>query len=252
MKLICLEEHVMDYGIAQATARIQEENAPYFRETSPQGLPAYAAPDVGTDMGEGRLADMDANGIDIFLDHERYAPILAKAAELQVPLYLHPGFPVKEVQEAYYAGLDPLLSARLSAFGWGWHAEVGVHIIRMILAGLFDRYPDLQIIAGHWGEMVPFFLDRLDAMLPQSITHLNRSITETFIRHVYVTPSGMYSWPQFQFILQVVGADRILYSVDYPYIENKGAREFLENAAISQYDKEKIGYRNAEKLLKIH
>lgn len=330
MRLICLEEHVMDQGIAQATSKVQEQNAPYLRESSPQGLPAYASPEEGTDMGAGRLADMDAHGIDmqvlsisngaqlitgpeavpvtrtandrlasavqahptrfaafaalpmafpeaavtelertnhlgfkgvllsgrpeagaVFLDNEKYAPVLAKAAELQVPIYLHPGFPVKEVQEAYYAGLNSLLSARLSLFGWGWHAEVGVHIIRMILSGVFDRHPTLQVIAGHWGEMVPFFLDRLDSVLPQSITHLQRSITETFINHVYVTPSGMFTWPHFQFILDVVGVDRILYSVDYPYLKNNGARNFLESAPLSQVDKEKIAHKNTEKLLNI-
>jgi len=87
-----------------------------------------------------------------FLDDPRYSPVLAAAEALNVPIYTHPGVPLKRVQEAYYAGLDPSVSARLSMFGWGWHAEAGVQIIRMILAGVFDKYPRLNIIAGHWGR----------------------------------------------------------------------------------------------------
>lgn len=91
-----------------------------------------------------------------FLDDPRYSPVLAAAEALNVPIYTHPGVPLKRVQEAYYAGLDPSVSARLSMFGWGWHAEAGVQIIRMILAGVFDKYPRLNIIAGHWGRWFRF------------------------------------------------------------------------------------------------
>lgn len=331
MKIIALEEHVMDTGIATASLSIQERVAPYVRHSLVPGLPAFPIPGSLEDIGEKRLADMDAHGIDmqvlsicnsaqfitgpevipltqlannhmadavkaypdrfaafaclpmahpkkaatelertvkefgfkgtllvgrpevdaVFLDNERYEPVLAMAENLQVPLYMHPGFPVRIVQEAYYAGLKPVVSARLSLFGWGWHAEVGVHILRMILSGVFDRYPRLQLITGHWGEMVPFFLDRLDEMLPRQVTGLSRTITETFTQQIYVTPSGMFSWPQFQFILEVMGADRIIYSIDYPFITNKGARAFLENAPISQEFKEKIAHGNAERLMNL-
>ncbi|MCM1566936.1 MAG: amidohydrolase family protein [Dehalobacter sp.] len=187
----------------------------------------------------------------IFLDNPKFEPVLAMANFLKVPIYMHPGFPARTVQEAYYAGLDPVVSARLSAFGWGWHAEVGVHMLRMILSGVFVKYPNLQLIAGHWGEMVPFFLARLDEALSKEATHLPKTISETFINHVYVTPSGMFTLPHFQFILQVLGADRIIFSVDYPYIGNESARAFLENAPISASDKEKIAHGNAERLLKL-
>lgn len=188
---------------------------------------------------------------DTFLDDERYAPVLAAAAELNVPLYLHPGVPLPVVQQAYYSGFDPDVSARFSMFGWGWHSEPGVQLVRMMLAGVFDRYPTLQVIAGHWGEMVPFFLARLDETIPKSVSGLSRTMTETFKQHVHVTPSGMFDLPHFQFILQVVGADRVIYAVDYPYLNHNGARAFLENAPISQADKEKIAHGNAEKLFNL-
>lgn len=331
MKIIGLEEHLIDPGIAGASMAAQQKIAPYFKTSMVPGLPAFPAPGSLEDIGEKRLADMDANGIDmqvlsisnlaqlitdpeavhlaeqannrmagaikahpdrfaafaclpmahpeaaaaelkrtveelgfkgallsgrpeagaVFLDNERYTPVLDMAARLRVPIYLHPGPPIHSVQEAYYSGLEPVVSARLSLFGWGWHAEVGVHILRMILSGVFERYPDLQLIAGHWGEMVPFFLDRLDETLPKQVTSLSRTVSETFVQQVYVTPSGMFSWPQFQFVLEVVGEDRIIYSMDYPYIRNEGARAFLENAPIDQRVREKVAHSNAERLLSL-
>lgn len=186
-----------------------------------------------------------------FLDDPKYAPVLAMAESLEVPIYVHPGVPAKVVQEKYYSGFTSDVSARLSMFGWGWHAEAGIQIVRMILAGVFDKYPKLQIIAGHWGEMVPFYLARMDDTLPKSVTGLTRSISETFVQHVYVTPSGMLNQPHFNFTLDVMGAERIIYAVDYPYLTNTGARAFLENAPITQAQKELIGHGNAERLFKL-
>ncbi|HTB13610.1 MAG TPA: amidohydrolase family protein [Bryobacteraceae bacterium] len=184
-----------------------------------------------------------------FLDDARYEPVLAKLSELNVPIYLHPGFPLPQVREPYYGGLDKEAGARLSMFGWGWHNEAGIQVIRMILSGKFEQYPDLQVISGHWGEMVPFYLQRMDDTIPREATRLSRSITETYKAHVYVTPSGMLNLPHFEFTYKVLGADRILYSIDYPYLTLTGARDFLENLSISERDKEKIAHGNAEALL---
>jgi hypothetical protein len=184
-----------------------------------------------------------------FLDDARYEPVLAKLNELKVPIYLHPGFPLPQVRQPYYGGLDKEVSARLSMFGWGWHNEAGIQVIRMILSGKFEQYPDLQVISGHWGELVPFYLQRLDDAIPQEATELSRSITETYKAHAYVTPSGMLNLPHFEFIHKVLGPDRILYSIDYPYLTLTGARDFLGNLSISQRDKEKIAHGNAEALL---
>jgi len=122
----------------------------------------------------------------------------------------------------------------------------------MILSGSFERFPKLQVISGHWGEFVPFFLFRLDQALPRDVTGLSKSITETYREHVYVSPSGIFDMPQLSFAMDMLGAERILYSVDFPLIGNEGAREFLENAPISDADKEKIAYRNAAELLKLN
>jgi uncharacterized protein len=143
-----------------------------------------------------------------------------------VPLYAHPGIPLPDVQQAYYSGFSPEVTAQFSLTGWGWHHEAGIHVLRMILSGIFEKYPGLQIISGHWGEMVPFYLPRLDDMLPPNVTGLPRTITETYLNHVWVTPSGLFDLPHFQFIHTVIGADRIIWSVDYPYLTLDGTREF--------------------------
>ncbi|WP_202864018.1 amidohydrolase family protein [Pseudomonas baetica] len=121
----------------------------------------------------------------------------------------------------------------------------------MMLSGVFEKHPRLQVISGHWGEMVPFYLQRLDDAIPQEASGLSQSITETYKKHVHVTPSGMFDLPHFEFIHKVLGADRIIYSVDYPYLTLSAARAFLENLPISQEDKEKIAYRNAETLFRL-
>jgi predicted TIM-barrel fold metal-dependent hydrolase len=186
-----------------------------------------------------------------FLDDERYGAVLAKLEELAVPIYVHPGFPLPQVRAAYYAGLEKEVSARFSMFGWGWHHEAGIQVLRMILAGTFERFPGLQVISGHWGEMVPFYLQRMDDTLPRKVTGLPRSISDTYRDHVYVTPSGMLNLRHFEFIHKVLGAERIVHSVDYPYLTQVGARDFLQGLQIGQEEREKIAHGNAEMLLQI-
>ncbi|MDV3778001.1 amidohydrolase [Elizabethkingia anophelis] len=189
-----------------------------------------------------------------FLDSPQFEPVLKKLNELKCPLYLHPNIPVHTVQQAYYSGLKKEISALLSIYGWGWHNESGIHLIRLILSGVFDRFPHLNVICGHWGEMVPFFLQRMDDAIPQDVSGLSRTIMQTYKDHVYVTPSGMVGepyLPHFEFIYKLLGADRIMYSIDYPYLTLSGTREFLDSLPISDEEKAKIAYKNAEKLLGI-
>jgi predicted TIM-barrel fold metal-dependent hydrolase len=164
---------------------------------------------------------------------------------------LHPTIPSRAVQDAYYSHLDPAVSGALATAGWGWHLETGIHALRMIVAGIFDQYPGLQLILGHWGEMIPFYLARVDEVLSPVTKHLQRRISEYFLQQVYVTPSGMFTLPSFLLTLQIMGADRIMYAVDYPYVAGDQARTFLENAPLSPADKAKIAYGNAEKVLKL-
>ncbi len=188
-----------------------------------------------------------------FLDHPSLFPVLQRAALLGVPLYLHPGLPTEVLRREYYADLSPDVSFALSGPAWGWHAETGLHVLRMILAGIFDRLPQLQIIIGHMGEMIPFMLDRTDTLLTPLARRdgLQRSIAETFRSNFWVTTSGLFSPPPFQLLQQTIGIDRILFSVDYPFNKNSEGRAFLNALPISSGDKAKISHLNAEKLLKI-
>lgn len=192
-----------------------------------------------------------ASGKEAFLDDKTFLPVLEAAESLNVPIYIHPAPPMTAVQKSYYDGLGDRLSARLSLYGWGWHNEAGVQLIRLILSGAFEKFPKLQIIAGHWGEMVPFFLSRLDQALPKAVTKLERTVTETFKENVYVTPSGIFDYPQLKFCIDVLGAERIIHSVDYPFILNDKAVSFVENAPITATEKELIAYKNAESLFGI-
>lgn len=192
-----------------------------------------------------------ASGEDAFLDDKAFVPILQAAEHFNAPIYIHPAPPATGVQKAYYDGLGDRLSARLSLYGWGWHNETGIQVIRLILSGTFDKFPKLKVIAGHWGEMVPFFLSRLDQALPQSVTNLKKSITETFRQNVYVSPSGIFDYPQLKFCKEVLGADRIIHSADYPFILNDDVLAFIENAPITDNEKELIAYKNAERIFGI-
>nr|BBH91951.1 amidohydrolase [Thermogemmatispora argillosa] len=187
----------------------------------------------------------------LFLDDPRFRPVLEAAEALDVPIYLHPAPPPEPVIEACYAGLPANVTSVFATAGWGWHLETGIHALHLILAGVFDRHPRLKMILGHWGEMIPFYLARIDQTLTPAATHLQRPVADYFLEHFYVTPSGMFTLPPLLLTLQIMGADRILYAVDYPYIQDRQARAFLERAPLSPADREKIAHGNAERLLKL-
>jgi predicted TIM-barrel fold metal-dependent hydrolase len=204
-----------------------------------------------SDLGLTATMLLGHPGEDVFLDDPRYAQVLAKLEQLSVPIYIHPGPPLPEVQRPYYGGFDKEVTARLSLYGWGWHNEAGVQVLRLILSGALDRHPGLRIISGHWGEMVPFFLQRLDDSLPPAATGLSRTISETYRDQVFVTPSGMFNLPHFLFVRAVLGADRIMFSVDYPYITMVGARRWLEGLPIDEAERTAIAHATAERLLRL-
>jgi predicted TIM-barrel fold metal-dependent hydrolase len=186
-----------------------------------------------------------------FLDDPKYAPVLHKLSDLRVPLYLHPFYPLPQVQEVYYAGLRPEVSAQFSLGAWGWHNEAGVHVLRLILSGAFEQFTGLQVISGHWGEMVPFYLQRIDDVLPPTVTGLSTTVTDTYRNRVWVTPSGMFYEPHFEFIRSVIGIDRLIWAVDYPYLTLDGTRKFLENLPVTEDERHKVAHRNAESLFRL-
>jgi predicted TIM-barrel fold metal-dependent hydrolase len=182
-----------------------------------------------------------------YLDDKFYWPILERAEALGVPIYLHPTQPPKPVIEASYGGFPPMVTDMLAGPGWGWHIETAIHVIRLILGGVFDRYPELQIVIGHLGEALPFMLQRLDVM-PMSVTKLNRPMSAYLRENIHYTISGFNFTAPFLDLLLEVGADRIMFSADYPYASMTQARAFLDHLPVSPADKERIACGNAERL----
>jgi len=183
-----------------------------------------------------------------YLDDRFFWPILERAELLNVPIYLHPTRPPQPVIDASYAGFTPLITDMLAGPGWGWHIETAIHVIRLILGGVFDRYPKLQLVIGHMGEALPFMLPRLDVM-PMAMTRLNRPNSAYLRENLHYTFSGFNFTPTFLELLLQVGVDRIMFSADYPYGSMTQARAFLDQLPVSPADKERIAHGNAERLL---
>jgi predicted TIM-barrel fold metal-dependent hydrolase len=151
-----------------------------------------------------------------YLDDKLFWPIFECAEGLRVPIYLHPTQPPKPVIEASYSGFSSIVTEMLAGAGWGWHIETAIHVIRLILGGVFDQYPKLQIVIGHMGEALPFMLQRLDVM-PIAMTKLSRPISSYLRENVHYTFSGFNFTPTFLDLVLQVGVDRIMFSADHPY-----------------------------------
>jgi len=186
-----------------------------------------------------------------FLDDPRFTPILARAEVLDVPIYLHPGLPPRSVYEAYYDGLPGATGFRLSTAAWGWHSETAIHILRLVLSGTLDRHPKLKLIIGHMGEGLAAMMVRSDKILNPEAPHLKRSVKDTILDHVSVTTSGMFTLPPLEALLAVFGADRVMFSIDYPYSSNRLGRDFVDSLKLPPAELEKFAHGNADRLLKL-
>jgi hypothetical protein len=326
-RIITLEEHFLDPAVTAAGREQFVAHSPGFGASydAAKGLPYAPTPAQLTDLGDGRIADMDAHGIsmqvisalnpqyvpaddaavvrsandraaaavtaypdrfaafaglptaapevaadelsrcvselgfvgamifgrtdDEFLSAPRFAPVLERVAQLGVPIYLHPAAPPVETSRTNYDGFDDVVTARFQTAAWGWHNETAVHFIHLYLAGVFDRYPDLQVILGHWGELIPFYLERIDEAIPVRASGLDRGFADVFRQNVYVTPSGMWTQANFRYCVEMLGVERIMFSVDYPFLPHDGAVAFLEDAQLGDAEKDLVGHGTAERVL---
>jgi len=187
-----------------------------------------------------------------FHDLPEFWPIFAKAEELDVPIYIHPGRPHPDVIEAYYKEYKDQFRSILSA-GWGFTVETATAGVRLVLSGVLDKHPNVKIILGHMGEGLPFLLWRIN----HSFNKLSRpegqdvQFRDLFCKHFYITTSGNFSNPALLCSVMEMGVDRILFSVDWPYVENKPGTEWMEGIPLSEEDKVKIYNGNAKKLLRM-
>jgi uncharacterized protein len=217
-----------------------------------------AAPQQAVDELDRRVRQQGFKGTLInghsrgrYLDDKFFWPILERAETLNVPIYLHPTVPAKPVADVLYGGFSPPVSGMFAAAGWGWHIETGVHLIRMILGGVFDRYPKLQVVVGHLGEGVPFMLERLNRNLPMQMTKLERPVAAYLRENVHYTFAGFNFTATFLDLLLEVGVERIMFSCDHPYGSMVEARTFLDRIPVSTADRVRIAHANAEQLFNL-
>jgi len=251
----------MDAATAVPLARRANDNLYESISARPERFRAFATiptpePEAAADELErtvkelkfvGALVNGPTNGV--FFDDKRFWPICARAEALDVPIYLHPATPHKAVVDAYFR--DYLTDfPGLSQAAWGFTIDTATQAIRMILSGVFEAYPNLKIILGHMGETLPFALWRIN----HGITRPgNKPIAfrETFCRNFWITTSGHFSTPALLCSMMELGSDRILYSVDYPFVDNLPGTKWLETLQISPDDREKLFSGNATRLLKL-
>ena len=181
-----------------------------------------------------------------YLDHETFRPIFEAAAALDVPVYLHPQFPPPAVRDIYFSGFGPGTDMLFASGGWGWHAEAGIAALRLMLAGTFDRHPNLQLMLGHWGEMLVAFAERANVL--STPAKLDRPVAECITNNVLVTAGGIYSQRMLTDAIATVGVDRVLFASDDPFGGEPQiplTRAFLQSAPLSAEDKTKIASGNA-------
>jgi predicted TIM-barrel fold metal-dependent hydrolase len=223
----------------------------------PTQSPAQAADELEravADLGfKGALINGHTNGR--YLDEPSFDVLLDRAESLGIPIYIHPTDPPPAVVDCYYAPFDSALVPT-----WGWPVETGTHLLRLICAGVFDRHPDLKIIVGHMGELLPFCYTRLNVGLtmagwllsPESGDSAMRNSVGYYLReNVFITSSGVFDVPVFDCARAMLGLENLMFSVDYPFQDNFAAMEFLEQCDLSPADKERFAHRTAENLLKL-
>ncbi len=212
-------------------------------------LPMQSAPDAAEELERcvkqlgfhGALINGHTQGH--YLDEDQYLTFWERVADLGVPIYLHPtnSWQIPQNYQDY-----PELRGAL----WGWAPETATHILRLLFSGLFDRFPSLQIIAGHGGESLPYFLWRFDSRFEIMGSGKIKKQPSSYIReNVSITTAGLCSTPALRCALEEIGENRVLFSVDYPYESSKAAGDWLDNAGLAAETLNLVASGNAKRLL---
>jgi 5-carboxyvanillate decarboxylase len=220
------------------------------------GLASFAPQDPGAAVKEMERAirELKLNGFlvnshteNAYLDDSRFWPILEAAEALGAPLYIHPRAPSDGMAA-------PFRDYRLEGAVWGYGLETSTHILRLIFGGVFDRFPKLQVVIGHMGEALPFWLWRLDFMgAPGARAGRKNSLkpSEYFQRNISITTSGVEDPLALRYCIDKIGIDRIMWAIDYPFQPTAPAVAFIETASLSQTERAKIAHGNAERIFRI-
>jgi len=184
-----------------------------------------------------------------YLDAPKFRPILEAAQAHDLPIYLHP-------REPAASWVGPYLDYALWFAGWGFAAETGLHAMRLIMSGTFDRYPKLKIVLGHMGEGLPFWLQRIDNRYRLEVKigaceKLARLPSEYFLDNFVITTSGVTSMPALRLSLDELGVDRILFAADFPYEDDAEAVRFMDGASVTEEERKKIYETNACRVFKL-
>ena len=264
MQVLSLSIGVQQFDTSDAIALAKRTNDELSKivKKCPERFAGFAAlatqdPNAAADELERAVKGLGLKGANIsshikgeYLDDQKYWVIFERAEKLDVPIYLHPARPSPDMVKPFLT--YPLLADAM----WGYAAEAGLHAMRLICSGVFDKYPGLKIILGHLGEALPFWLWRIDnrwlkeKVDPEPITKGLKKKPSQYVKdNFFVTLSGMFWEPALLCAYLALGADRILFAVDYPYESNDEAVQFIEGVPICDSDKEKICHINAEKIL---
>ena len=229
----------------------------------PMRSPAEAARELRRCVTELGFVGALVNGADtvgdkvLYYDTPDYDVLWKTFVELDVPLYLHPAVYTSEVMTQDFSREYPMLVAS----AWGFSAYLAQHVLRLVMSGVFDRFPRLQLILGHMGEFLPWWAERLDHRLcmyqrDNRVAHKSRSLPRQtlsyYLRHnILVTTSGFFSDDALMYVIKKMGVDRVLFSIDYPYETHGEASRWMDRVPLSRKEKEKVAYANALRVLKL-
>lgn len=184
---------------------------------------------------------INSHTFDAYLDQQRFWPIFEAAEALNVPIYIHPREPATGMREI-------MTGPVVGGAAWAYGVEVGTHILKLIGAGVFDRFPKLRIVVGHMGEALPFWLPRIDNRYMTQAANRRpiKRLPSDYIReNIWITTSGMNYWPQLRMALEVMGPDRVLYATDYPFEVQGEAVRFVEDMPLDERAKKQFFEDNA-------
>lgn len=246
-----------DPGQANELARLVNDRLAEAIGRFPDRLAGLATvapqdPATGAMELERAIANLGLNGLLInshtngeHLDDPKFWPILEAAQALNAPVYLHPRTPPAQMYDAY---TDYLMDRAL----WGFAAETSLHVVRLIMGGVFDQFPRLQIVLGHMGEGIPFWLSRLDEVSARTgMPELQRRPSDYVRDNMHITTSAMFWDPTLTLCLDVLGAERIMFGVDSPFASSEQGTRWLDNAPISAADRRMIYQENAERVFSL-